>query len=61
MPHAGEALSMLGTLRGEGETFKRDNALYVGASVAETSFLTGDDTLLDVLTDHLGNLLTDGT
>jgi hypothetical protein len=49
---------MLGTLRGEGDTFKRDNALYVGASVADQTILTDD--IGDLLTDHLGNLLTDG-
>jgi hypothetical protein len=57
VPHSGEALSMLGTLRGEGDTFKRDNALYVGASVAEANVLV--DHLGNPLTDHLGNLLTD--
>jgi hypothetical protein len=56
-PHSGESLSMLGTLRGEGDTFKRDNALYVGTPVADQILLCDHDDVL--LTDHLGNLLTD--
>jgi hypothetical protein len=57
VPHSGEQLSMVGTLRGEGDVFKRDNALYVGASVADLDYLVDDAG--NQLTDHLGNLLTD--
>jgi hypothetical protein len=46
MPHAGELLSMLGTLRGEGSVSKRDNSLIV---------VDGSE----VLTDELGNALLD--
>ncbi len=45
MPHSGELLSQLGTLRGEGLVSKIDNSLVV----------TG----IDVLTDELGLSLTD--
>jgi hypothetical protein len=56
MPHSGEQLSMVGTLRGEGDVFKRDNALYVGAS-ASVDYLTDD--VGEPLIDHLGNVLTE--
>jgi hypothetical protein len=56
-PHSGESLSMLGTLRGQGDVFKRDNALYVGTAVADEDVLVDEND--NLLTDHLGNLLTD--
>jgi hypothetical protein len=46
VPHAGELLSQLGTLRGEGNVIKRDNSLVV-------------EDPHEGLTDELGNSLLD--
>ena len=51
MPHSGQELSITGTLRGDGDVFKLDNALYTDAVPSVQNFELREDGSIELRED----------